>query len=126
MAAEAHKRLDKIRSQQPELVGYIDELSFSIKLGPCTLTYGRFYDRAQDVAYVMNELANKPPEFRRSTMIAAIEAAGPDTVDLGISINFAFVAASNELGGGFDIPAIPLGLASELTNIVLRELGVPE
>ena len=127
IARKVRVKLAVLRESKPGLVGYIDDLAFKLQVGPVTLKYGRFYDRSKDLILVLDRLANDPPAFRRTTIIAMLEATGPDSTDLGISVNLAaLVVSSEELGAGFALPAIPLALVSELTDLVLKEIGVPE
>ena len=127
VARQAHKKLAQLRKTKPNLVGYIDALAFSIKVGPVNMVYGRFYDRAEDLIGVFDRLANEPPKLRRRDIIGMIEATGPDSTDLGISVNLAaLVVSSDDLGAGFELPAIPLELVGELTDLVLKEIGIPE
>ena len=122
----AHKKLGELRESKPNLVGYIDAQAFILHIGPTKLTYSKFYARAEEILLILDRMANDPPKIRRSTIIASMKATSPDKTDLGFSVNFALVAGSDALGGGFALPAIPLPLLTEIADWALKEIGVPE
>ena len=123
----ANKELNKLRQNKPKLVDSIDELGFTLKLGPVGLSYGGFYSRSNELLVVLDNLASKPPSFRRTPVIKAIEALGPDHIDLGIDIQLAaLVVSSDALEVGFSLDSMPLKLFTEIGDIILEEIGVPE
>ena len=63
---------------------------------------------------------------RRQPVMGLVESLGPESVDLGISVNFALVIGSKELGVGGGLSELPMSLFLELGDAVLEELGVPE
>ena len=120
------KELDSVKKSDSDLIGYVDQLGFKLKLGPATLKYTYFYTRAQGLVTVLDEAISKPPSFRCGPIMDLITALGPDTIDLGISAELSFIVGSNELGFGFEAPAIPVALFTELGTKVLVSIGVPE
>ena len=44
MLQAAVKRMDELRASKPALVDEINNLGFSVELGPVTLKYAGFYD----------------------------------------------------------------------------------
>ena len=122
----ADRDLTKLKEDKPGLVGAIDNLGFSMEIGPITLAYSGFYTRIDDIAEVLDRYVNEPPEFRREPIIQMIGALGPDTVDLGASVQvMALVVGSKELGIGGSLDTISIELFEEIADAILEELGVP-
>ena len=121
-----HEELDKLKAQDPELVEAIDALTVGIKLGPMTLKYSNFYERADELADALDRMASHPPTFRRRPLIEMVEALGPTTVDLGLSVEFALVIGSDELGVGIFFEEIQTKLFVRLGDRALKAIGVPE
>ena len=121
----AHRKLNSIRSSQPEYIGYVDAQGFKLKLGPATLVYENFYARAEALSSALDRFVNEPPTFRRGPIIDLINGLAPTSVDLGISVELSFVVGSNELGFGGELPAIPMALVTHIADDILEEIGVP-
>ena len=125
--ATTDKELSKLASNRPDLVDSIDSLSLSIEIGPLTLSYSDFYSRIDDISEVMDKYANNPPKLSRKAINQMVLALGPTSVDFGLSIQAAlFVVASNEIGVGVSVGDIPLKLFTEIGDIVMEKIGVPE
>ena len=123
----SHRELEKLESNKPDLVDAINELGGTIELGPMTLAYSGFYSRMEGLIGVLDHYINEPPSIRRRDIIAMIEALGPDSVDLGISIQIvAVVVGSKELGVGGGLNDISIALFSEIADAILEAAGVPE
>lgn len=123
----ADRDLTKFKENKPELTDEINNLGFSMEIGPVTLAYSGFYDRIDDIAEVLDTYVNHPPELRRKPIIQMIEALGPDTVDLGASVQVvALVVGSKELGIGGSLDSVGIGLFSEIGDVILEEIGIPE
>ena len=118
--------MDGFRKEDPELVDAIDALGFELSLSCVTLDYEGFYERSEKVVEILDNLASNPPSVRRRPIIAAVEALGPTSVDLGISAEFALGVGTDALGGGFRFKAIQMKLFTRLGDRVLKRLGVPE
>lgn len=127
MVREADTKLTWLAENKPGLVDQINALGFSAEFGPVTLAYQNFYTRIGNVADILDTYVNHPPELRREPIIKMIEALGPDTVDLGASVQVvALVVGSKELGVGGSLDSIGLGLFMELADVILEKIGVPE
>lgn len=123
----ADEKISALGDKYPALAGEINNLGFSIEIGPVTLAYSNFYDRVDNIAEVLDTYVNHPPEFRREPIIKMITALGPTTIDLGASIQVvALVVGSKELGIGGSLDSVGIGLFTELGDAILAELGVPE
>ena len=125
MVKGAHVEMGKVAESRPELVGAIDNVSMTFKPGPTTLVYSGFYSRAKEIADALDHYVNHPPVFTRSSFLGIIRAIAPTTVDLGISVNFALVVGSKELGIGGELGDIETELFLELGDVLLKKLGVP-
>ena len=123
----AKKELESLRKSKPNLIKYIDNMAYTVKLGPVSLTYGNFYQRTDNIIIELDKILNNKAGLTRTTVRNFMEATGPDSTDLGIEINFAALVVSSEsLGGGFALPAIELELVIELTDAILKLAGVPK
>lgn len=121
------EKLNFLRDNKPHLISSIDKLGFDLEIGLITLSYSRFYHRAEILADALERQSKKPTEFRRKPLLEFIEGVGPDSVNLGISINLAaLVVSSKELGVGLKFKEAELDLFLELGDIILEKLGVPE
>lgn len=121
------KELNKLRTNKPELVDSIDSLGFDLEVGPISLSYSNFYNRAEILSDALEIQSKNPTKFRRKPLLEFIESVGPDSVDLGISISLAaLVVSSKELGVGLKFKEIQLKLFLELGDIILEKLGIPE
>ena len=122
-----HSELGKLEKSKPALVDAINELGGKIEIGPITLAYANFYTRTELVAGVLDTYINHPPEFRRGPIIDMVRALGPDSVDLGISVQVvALVVGSKELGVGGGLNDVSIDLFAEIGDVVLEKMGVPE
>ena len=122
-----HTELGKLEKSKPELVGAINELGGKVEIGPITLAYANFYTRTALVAGVLDTYINHPPELRRGPIIDMVVAMGPDSVDLGISIQVvALVVGSKELGVGGGLNDVSIELFAEIGDVILEKMGVPE
>lgn len=127
MVKTTDSKLTSLAASKPGLVDEINNLGFSMEIGPVTLSYSGFYDRISGVADVLDTYVNHPPALRREPILTMIAALGPDTIDLGVSIQVvALVVGSKELGIGGSMDSIGLALFTELGDIILEKLGVPE
>ena len=126
LAKSARSNLSDLRKDDPTLVDAIDGLSFSLKLGPCTLNYSNFYGRSEELILALDGFIERPPAFHRQSLIFLIDSLGPTSVNLGVSVQFALVIGSNELGVGAELSDIPLKLFTRLGDRGLAALGVPE
>ena len=126
MCHTTHTEMSRLEEKRPVLADKINVVSFTMKLGPVTMVFSNFYQRVGDLTTALDRLISEPPAFRRGPVIGLIEALGPTSVDLGISVELAFVIGSNELGIGGELSEIELELATEIADIVLEKLGVPE
>ena len=122
----AHREMDKVAERRPELVDAIDGVAVTFEPGPMTLTYSGFYSRANDIASSLDHYVNNPPKFTRTSFLDIIRAIAPTSIDLGISVNFALVVGSKELGIGGSLGDISTELFLELGDVLLEKLGVPE
>ena len=126
MVRAAHESMQQIADRRPDLVDALDQPGVTFKLGPLTLEWSGFYSRAEGLVAVLDKFVANPPKFRRGPLIQLVESIGPDTIDAGISIELSFVVGSNELGVGGELSSIPLALFTELGDVALDKLGVPE
>jgi ElaB/YqjD/DUF883 family membrane-anchored ribosome-binding protein len=118
--------MEDLRKSDPSVVGLIDSQGFKLKLGPATLSYGKFYSRSEALSEALDQFVNEPPAFRRGPIIKLVEGLGPTEIDLGISVELAFVIGSNELGIGAELTKIPLKLFTKFGDKALSALGVPK
>jgi len=123
---ESKNKLDSLSKNRPDWVDSINELSIYLNLGPATLTWSGFYSRSDYILSQLDKHISNPPKFSRRNIVSLIENLGPTVVNLGISVNFALVIGSKELGVGGGIGDIPLKIFTELGDVILKELGVPE
>ena len=126
MVRAAHESMQQIADRRPDLVDALDQPGVTFKLGPLTLEWSGFYSRAEGLVAVLDKFVANPPKFRRGPLIRLVESIGPDTIDAGVSIELSFVVGSNELGIGGELSSIPLALFTELGDVALDKLGVPE
>ncbi len=124
-ARAANKKLNKLTLSQGELVDEINVLSIYLELGPAKLTWADFYNRSSTIVALLDKHINEPPSFKRSEIIELILALGPTSINLGLSVNFALVISSKELGVGGGFGDIGLKLFAELADVILDEMGVP-
>ena len=122
----AKRKLDALHSSKPELIGEIDQVGVYLQLGPLTLTWEEFYSRAEHVIGSLDEFVSSPPGFHRRPVLDLIRGIGPTSIDAGISVQFALVVGSDELGVGGGLNGLRLALFLEVGDVVLEELGVPE
>ena len=121
------KKMEELEKKKPQLVEFIDNVGYSLKLGPVTLKYTSFYSRALVIEKELEALSKKKLKLNRTTILDTVKALAPDTVDLGISVNLAaLVVSSDDLGLGFDVPEIPIPLFLELGDLILKEIGIPK
>ena len=126
IVASSHKELEKLEKNKPALVDEINNLGGNIEIGPLTLSYANFYTRMESIIGVLDHYINEPPTLRRRDILAMVKALGPDSVDLGASVQMAaLVVSSKELGFGGSLDSIGINLFTELGDIILKELGVP-
>ena len=122
-----HQEMSDLRKNKPELVSEIDNLGGYIEIGPLTLNYSEFYTRTESVSRVLDTYINHPPEFRRKPILDMVKALGPTSVDAGISVQvMALVVGSKELGIGGGLGDIRLALFTEIGDVILEKMGVPE
>ena len=123
----ADRELEALAKRKPDLAAALDRPGFKMKLGPLTLAYSGFFTRSAKLADSLDSYVNSPPVFRRRPLIQLVEALGPDTVDLGVDISVALlVVQSDTLSLGFALDEIPMEVFSEISDSVLKALGVPE
>lgn len=123
----SHRELEKLEKNKPGLVDAINDLGGALEIGPMTLAYSGFYTRMEEVIGVLDHYINEPPSIRRRDIIAMIKALGPDSVDLGISIQVvAVVVGSKELGVGGGLNDISIELFAEIADAILEAAGVPD
>ena len=122
----AKAELDKLQASKPNLVDAINRFSVTFNPGPLTLVYADFYSRADDISDSLDHYVNNPPVFTRTSFLGIIRAIAPTSIDLGISVNFALVVGSKELGIGGSLGDISTELFLELGDVLLEKLGVPE
>ena len=123
----SHRELEKLEKSKPALVNAINNLGGKVEIGPMTLAYSGFYTRMEEVIGVLDHYINSPPSIRRRDIIAMIKALGPDSVDLGISIQVvALVVGSKELGVGGGLNDISIELFAEIADAILEAAGLPE
>ena len=126
VVATADKELTKLATQKPDLVDSINELTLDIEIGPLTLSYANFYSRIDDIAEVLDKYANHPPKLSRKAINQMVLALGPTSVDFGLSIQAAlFVVSSNEIGVGVAVGSVPLKLFTEISDLIMIEIGIP-
>ena len=119
-------KMEDLARDKPRLVESIDACGFELNLGPLTLEYDGFYSRSEELLDALDRFVGQPPAFRRKPVLELVEALGPTTLDFGASIEFALVVGSQELGVGGKLKSVPLALGTEIADLVLKELGVPE
>ena len=90
------------------------------------MSFNGFYSRSEELLDALDRFVGQPPAFRRKPVLELVEALGPTTLDFGASIEFALVVGSQELGVGGKLKSVPLALGTEIADLVLKELGVPE
>ena len=123
---QSDKKIVGLGISHPNLTDEINNLGFTMEIGPVTLSYSDFYGRASNISGVLDTYINSPPALRREPIISMIQALGPTTVNLGASVQVvALVVGSKELGIGGSLDSIGLGLFVELADAILKELGVP-
>lgn len=127
VARTAKRELDEFAESDADLVDEINELGFTLVIGPVSLAYSGFYTRADQVIGVLDTYVNSPPAFRRKPILDMIEALGPTSVDFGVDIKAALlVVASDAISVGIELDSIRLRLFTRLGDKLLAELGVPE
>ena len=117
---------DRIKESRSGFVDAINQLSIFGNLGPFTLNWSGFYDRADAILTELDKRIDKPPALHRSEILDMINALGPTTVNIGASFNFALVIGSKELGGGGGLGDIPLALFTEMADAIMDRMGIPE
>ena len=120
-----HAEMVAIREDEPDLIGYIEKLGFVIDLkvnAGLKLEYSGFYSRAQEVAGILDRYANSGIKPRRRDIIGFVDATGPTTVDLGLSVT---VSLGVDAGVKFELPKIPAKLFTKLGDRALKAAGVP-
>ena len=90
------------------------------------MSFNGFYSRSEELLETLDRFVGQPPAFRRKPVLELVEALGPTTLDFGASVEFALVVGSQELGVGGKLKSVPLALGTEIADLVLAELGVPE
>ena len=125
MVRAARNKLTEFKDRDKALASAIDKVGFNLKLGPITLSYSNFYSRSYDLVTALDRFASEPPAFRRGPVLKLITALGPDSINVGASVQFALVIGSNELGVGAKLSNIPLVLGTEIADVVMEKLGVP-
>ena len=122
----AKSKLDALGAKRERLTGALDNLSVYLELGPATLTWAGFYSRADAIVDILDTYIDKPPRFSRDDIMRLILAIGPTTINLGFSVSFALVIGSKELGIGGGFGDIELVLFTEIGDVILDDLGVPD
>ena len=123
----ADRKCEQLVAHKPDLVDAINKLGFTVELGPVTMPFSNFYRRSGNILSVLDTYINRPPEFRRGPLLKMIEALGPDSINLGASVQVAaLVVSSKELGVGGSFDEMDMALLTELGDAVLEEIGVPE
>lgn len=127
VVSTTHDKLTELSESKPGLVDAINDLGGQVEIGPLTLSYANFYTRTELVAGVLDQYINEPPELRRGPIIDMVRALGPDSIDLGISVQVvALVVGSKELGVGGGLNDVSIDLFAELGDVILEAMGVPE
>ena len=120
---ESKTKLDQWRTT--EYSEEIDKIGVDIQLGPVTLAYANFYNRADLLSDSLNTWINEPPTLRRKPIMDLIEALAPDSVNMGVDFEFALVIGSDSLGVGISLSSIPTKIFMLIGDDILKELGVP-
>ena len=121
------RELSKLAINKPDLIDSINSLSVYVEIGPMTLNYSGFFTRVDNIAEILDKYVNEPPELSRRAIIEFVNAMGPTSVNMGLSIQvMALVVGSKELGIGGGLGDIELALFTELGDIILEKIGVPE
>ena len=120
-----HGDMSRLASKKPGLVSAIDQVGYSVELKAnvkITLAYSGFYSRALEVSGVLDRYANSGIQLRRRDIIGLVKAAGPSSVNFGVGAEFSLGV---DLGASFSMDSIPLELFTELGDLALKRLGVP-
>ena len=119
-ATKLYNELTKLRNSKPELVDAIDDVQITLSLSAVTLTYDKFYSRAEGLCKFLNGLIDTF-EFKRSHIKNVITNTGPSSI--AFNIDAEVFSSLLSIGAGIQIP---IALGVELLDIVLAEIGVPE
>ena len=126
LAHTAHNNLDDLAKNRPHLIDDVNSCGFHFGLGPMTCTYANFYKRSTLVCGVLDKAVAKPPALHRQPILDLMTAFGPDTVDFGVSAEFALVVGTNILSVSGGLDAMPFSLAVYGTDKLLASIGVPK
>ena len=119
--------LKSFRNSKPRLVDAIDSQGFTLKLSVLTLKYTSFLSRSEQLIGALKNFKEKGFSFRRKPVLDMVEALGPDSINSGIGVQGALVfGTSNLLNFEASLEDTPLVLFTEIGDIILKKLGVPE
>jgi len=125
-AKSTKSKLDDLNRRRPDLVDAINKVEASLSLGPVKLNFENFYTRADQIAEMADMWSKRPPALKRSEIRTFVNTLLPDKISLGLSINFALLIGSKELGVGAALESIPGALIEELLDEILKSFNVPE
>jgi len=124
VALRDHMR--ELDRRRPDLYDAGNSVSAYLQLGPIKMEWSAFLTRVDSVITSTDIWIDNPPSLHRREIKAVVQTLGPTSIDLGLSVNFALLVGSKELGVGAGIGAIQGDLIYELLDAMLEACGVPE
>jgi len=125
-AVSTRDKLKDLDRRRPDLHDAINDITIYLQVGPIKMEFSRFLTRVEQLITSVDIWIDRPPKMKRSEIRTMVNTLGPDTIDLGISVNFALLIGSKELGVGCGLDKIKGALIEELLDLLLEALGVPE
>jgi len=125
-AVSVRDKLRELERRRPDLHDAVDGITIWLQLGPIKMEFARFLSRADSLITTADIWIDHPPSLHRREIRTVVDTLGPDTIDLGISVNFALLIGSKELGVGCGLDKIQGELIQELLDLLLEACGVPE
>lgn len=119
-------KLNELERRRPELHDAVNTVTIYLQLGPIKMEFNNFLTRAEQIITSTDIWIDHPPKFTRDNVKVVVNSLGPSTIDLGLSVNFALLIGSKELGVGLGIDKIQGALIEELLDALLEAIGVPK
>ena len=116
---------DKLRTSNPELSEHIDAVSVSFQISAFNMSFDSFMERSQDLLDALDKIQSTS-SFTRTIVKDLILGLGPSSMSLQASLGFALGIESEDLEIGASIDNIGRELISDIVDLVLEKLNVPE
>ena len=113
--------LDQAKRDPTFFESAINGVSFRLNISAVTITWGNFYERAEEIISALEHYTQNKPEFNRSSVISFLKGVSASTVSLDVS----FEAFTSVISGGVGID-LPQDLGLLAADEILKAAGVPE